>query len=706
MKRTLLINLTSLVLIFSLSIISQFAMTQSGGPGGGHTGSPGDGGVTCNTTGCHTGSATTVAAGWITSTVPVGGYVPGQTYTITATATAAGRDRFGFQISPQSPSGTYLGTLIVTDPTNTQIVSTKYIEHKSAGTIGTSGFHTWTFNWTAPVSGTGTVTFYGAFNCSNHNNSASGDLIFTSTLAVNQCSASTSVTANGPTTFCSGGSVTLDAGNGFSSYLWSNSATTQTISVTSSGIYSVTVTNSGGCQASASSVAIVVNPVPSVPIITANGATTFCQGGSVTLTSTAGLSTYHWSNSATTQAINVSAGGSYSVTVTNAAGCSAVSLATTVIVNPLPTPTISGSTTICLGASSLLDAGAGYNAYLWSTGATTQTISASTAGIYSVTVTNSNGCTGVSSITETVGNALSLSISNSDSIFACQGNSVLLDAGTGFSTYLWSNGETTHSVSVSTEADYSVTVTNATGCSGVSNTATLTLNPNPVFNPSTSPSSICLGDTSTGSTNGDSTWNYVWNPGAISGSNALLIPNTTTIYTCVATNANGCTSSNQSTVTVLPLPATPVISQTGGTLNCNSTGAVSFQWFLNGGMINGATFSSYNAGQQVGNYTVDIADSNGCHNQSSVFNYLGDGISILDNSQISIFPNPFTDNLMLQNMNGENEISLINITGEKVITEFSKEKKMLLNLQAIPTGFYLLQVKSEKEIIQKVVVKN
>ncbi|MEI7801484.1 MAG: choice-of-anchor V domain-containing protein, partial [Bacteroidota bacterium] len=638
--------------------------------------------------------------------VPVSGYVPGQTYTITATATAVGRDRFGFQISPQSVSGTYLGTLIVTDPTNTQIVSTKYIEHKSAGTIGTSGFHTWTFNWIAPVSGTGPVSFYGAFNCSDHNNSSSGDLIFTSTLTVSQCSASTTVTANGPTAFCSGGSVTLDAGSGFSSYLWSNSATTQTISVSASGTYSVTVTNNGGCQAVATSAAVVVNPTPPVPIITPNGSLTFCQGASITLSATSGLSSYHWSNNATTQAINVSTGGNYSLTITNSSGCSAVSLATTVTVNPLPTPNITGSTTICSGSSSLLDAGAGYNSYLWSNGATTQTISVSLAGTYSVTVTNANGCTGVTSITETVGNALTPTISSVDSVYVCEGNSILFDAGTGFDTYNWSTGETTQTISVSTAADYTVTVTNSTGCLGVSNTATLTINADPVFNPSCSPSTICQGDTSAGNANGNSTWTYSWNPGTISGDTPHLSPNTTTTYTCVATDTNGCSSSNQTTVTVLPLPAIPVITQTGGTLNCSASGATSFQWFLNGGIINGATFSSYNAGQQIGNYTVEISDSNGCHNQSIAFNYLGDAIPGLDITQFAIYPNPFTDNINIQNLNGENEIAILSVTGEVIFRKISTEKQLLINTSFISDGNYLLRIKSKDTCLNKIIVKH
>ena len=101
----------------------------------------------------------------------------------------------------------------------------------------------------------------------------------------------------------------------------SNAATTASINVTTAGSYTVRVTNAAGCQSAASTATIVtVNALPATPTITAGGLTTFCSGGNVTLTSSAGTS-YLWSNAATTSSINVTTAGSYTVQVTNAAGC-------------------------------------------------------------------------------------------------------------------------------------------------------------------------------------------------------------------------------------------------------------------------------------------------------------------------------------------------------------------------------------------------
>ncbi|TSA51300.1 MAG: T9SS C-terminal target domain-containing protein [Sphingobacteriales bacterium] len=708
MNKNLLLVFSSFILFIFLSTVTEYAFTSSAGAPAAHTGSPGDGGVTCNVNGCHTGMAPTAAAGWITSNVPGTGYIPGNTYTITTTATQAACVKFGFQISPQSASvtGTYLGTMIVTDATNTHIVSTKYMEQTSAGTIGTTGSHTWSFNWTAPPIGTGDVTFYGAYNCSNSNGGSSGDHIYTSSLVIPQCTASTTVTAGGPTTFCAGGSVTLNAGSGFSSYNWSNGATTQTINVTTPGSFSVTVTNSGGCPAIATSPVIVVNPTPTIPVITPVGSTTFCQGGSLTLNATSGLASYHWTNNSTTQSISVATAGNYIVTVTNANGCSSNSIVTTVTVNSLPTPAVTGSSTICSGSSSTLNAGSGYSAYHWSTGATTQTLTVSTANTFSVTVTNSNGCTGSTSITTTIGSALTPTISSSGSNTICQGSSVSLDAGSGFNTYNWSNGNTTQTISVNAVGNYSVNVSNTNGCTGSSNTVIISVVDTPISNASIFPNPVCNGDSVFANASGDTAWIYEWIPGGIIGKSVTLTPSSSTTYTLIATNSNNCSTSFGVPVQVFPLPAIPTIVQTGGILTANSSVANAYQWNLNGTIINGATNVTYNAAQQTGNYTVIITDLLGCRSESIPFNYLGDGISLLNNASFEIYPNPFTDFIAVENLNGENEIELLNVEGEIVFKNIVSSKNENINTSSLPAGFYLLKVKSEKEIINRVVVKN
>ena len=201
-------------------------------------------------------------------------------------------------------------------------------------------------------------------------------------LAVN---ANPTPTITGVTSFCAGGNSTLNAGGGYTNYLWSGGATTQTINVTTGGNYAVTVTNAAGCTATTNKV-ITVNALP-VPSVT--GTLAFCAGKNTTLTVPGSYASYQWSNGATTSNITVNTASTFTVTVTDANGCTGSKSATTTI-NTNPVPSITGNNSICQGQSSTISAGS-YSGYSWSTGATTSSININTAGSYSVTVTDANG---------------------------------------------------------------------------------------------------------------------------------------------------------------------------------------------------------------------------------------------------------------------------------------------------------------------------
>ena len=140
---------------------------------------------------------------------------------------------------------------------------------------------------------------------------------------------------------------------------------------------------------------VTMSQQPFAADISAGGATSFCIGGSVVLSGNVGGT---WSTGATTPTITVTASGDYYVTNTNDCGTD-TSNVITVIVNPLPVCTITGDLTICEGSTTELCAPAGASSYLWSNGATTACITVSTAGAYSVTVTDANGCSSTCSAT-------------------------------------------------------------------------------------------------------------------------------------------------------------------------------------------------------------------------------------------------------------------------------------------------------------------
>ncbi|MFN4235250.1 MAG: choice-of-anchor V domain-containing protein [Bacteroidia bacterium] len=190
-KITFSFAIVTLICIVMFSYNNKVHSNSSGAPAG-KTGSPGDG-SSCNS--CHSTSGTpATGAILITSNVPTGGYISGNTYSITVRAAHSTFNKFGFQISPQAANGTLLGTLAITNVNETQLVgSGKYVTHKAAGTTGTNipmigNFKEWSFNWTAPAPGTGAVTFYGAALLANSNNQNTGDSLVLGTLVINESS--------------------------------------------------------------------------------------------------------------------------------------------------------------------------------------------------------------------------------------------------------------------------------------------------------------------------------------------------------------------------------------------------------------------------------------------------------------------------------------------------------------------------------------
>jgi hypothetical protein len=251
----------------------------------------------------------------------------------------------------------------------------------------------------------GTITYYAVSR--NNTSGCESPLRTPVTLTINAAPPAT-VNAGGPIIFCQGGSVVLTANSG-SSYSWSNGATSQAIIVSTSGSYSVTVTQTGGCTGISAPAVVTVNPTPAANI-TANGATTFCQGSNVVLNASAG-SSWLWSNGATTQAITVITGGFYGVRVTNASGCFANSAPTGVVVNPKPDVTLSPApySKLFPGLTTTLTASVnppGGVSYVWLKngvaipGATSGTLPVTLDGLgtYSVTITAAGGCTNTSNV--------------------------------------------------------------------------------------------------------------------------------------------------------------------------------------------------------------------------------------------------------------------------------------------------------------------
>ena len=423
---------------------------------------------------------------------------------------------------------------------------------------------------------------------------------------------------------CQGQSTTLTATGG-DTYVWSTGSTNDHIDVSQTGVYTVTATNAEGCSA-ATNVAVTVNPLPTANI---NGITSFCHGQSTTLTANGGV-VYAWSNGDFTPSVTISQGGVYTVTATNAAGCSSTAEAT-VTVKPLPDVHISGNSSFCQGDTSTLTA-TGASTYVWSNNSTSGSIAVSSPGGYTVLGTDANGCSNTAAMTVSVNPTYYISIAQSicqgevynfhgmnlyaagiytqtfqtvngcDSIvtltltvkasptLSISGNTVLCEGQTttltanGGNTYLWSNGSTNASVAISQSGNYTVTATNTEGCFSFANVSVVV---SPLPNVSIiGDNNFCQGESMTLIANGASS--YMWSNGSNTAAVTVSNPGVSTV---IGTDANGCSSSASKTISVNPsyhIQLAASICQGGG-------------YYFNGQYLTSA-----------GTYTQNFSTVNGC----------------------------------------------------------------------------------------------
>lgn len=448
----------------------------------------------------------------------------------------------------------------------------------------------------------------------------------------NGCTASTSVTITqsstvpvsitGTTGFCPGSSTTLSTTPTFISYQWSTGSNSPSITVNSQGTYSVTVTNSQGCTGS-SSTSVIQFPTPT-PTITGSGQ--ICQNGSTSLSVTQTYQSYRWSHGPTTKAVTISTAGTYTVTVTDGNGCTGT---TSKVVTVLPAPvfSITGSTTFCTGSFTTLSVQPAFAAYHWSNDSTTQSIKVTTEGTYTVTITDASTCTATQPVTVTESDGLNPNIGGPSVI--CN-NPVTLDAGAGFANYLWSNGDTTQTITTSTPNTYCVTVSDAGGCSG-STCKTVTAGVAPTCLIPLDSVDICLGSGYTITLTSHDCATYSWGTSQTSA-DITVNPTATTDYRLTVTSSDGCSATDVIRIYV----RNPVVDLGTDSLfycytdNINykaPDGFAKYQW------SNGSSSQTITPANP-GRYTLTVTDQYECTDSDSInfvrYDSISAGFEVVD----------------------------------------------------------------------------
>ncbi len=580
-----------------------------------------------------------------TATVNASGGTPGYTYNWApapgggqGTATATGLCAAAYTVTVTDANGcTTTRIYTITQPpalnaTTSSTTATCGSPNGSASVSASGGTPGYTYSW-APSGGTGSTATgltAGTYTCTITD--ANGCVITRIVTVASTNSLAANITAQ-TNVSCFGGNngtatVTPVGGNPGFTYAWApGGGTGATGTNLAAGTYTVTVTDAGGCTATAT--VTITQP----PALTTTGSqvNVACNGGntgSATVNASGGAPgyTYSWAPSGGTgsTATGLSAG-NYTVTVTDANGCTTTGIYTITQATAITAAT-SSTQASCgnpNGSATVTPSGGtpGYT-YSWApAGGTGSTATGLGAGTYTCTITDAAGCVFTATVAVTNSGSPSATITASTNI-SCFGGSngsatVTASGGSPGYTYSWApSGGTGATATGLTANTYTVTVTDALGCSAI---ATVTLTEPPALSASaTSTPVLCNGGTtgtaSVTASGGTPGYTYSWAPSGGTGPAATGLGAGT--YTCTVTDANGCTTTAMTTITQPPaLTATQsqvdILCNGGntGSATVNASGGTpgyTYSWTPSGGT--GAT----ETGLAAGNYTCTITDANGC----------------------------------------------------------------------------------------------
>ncbi|MFZ4633067.1 MAG: choice-of-anchor V domain-containing protein [Saprospiraceae bacterium] len=567
-------------------------LANSFNPPNANTGAPFDG----NCGNCHGG-------GNFNGTVALSG-LPGTiqantTYNLTLTMTPTGGNpnRGGFQLVAVDNNNANAGNLIsVNAQTGTENSGGReYIEQRGTKTFGGNPI-SWDFDWTAPAAAAGnTIKFYFIGNFTNGNGGSSGDNAFDelNTFSfqpgASPVSASISSFENVSCNGGSDGSVTAQGAGGTPpySYSWNNGQTTQTAVNLTAGTYSVTITDQAGSTGVASR---TLTQPTAVNVLTSVAGVITCANpsASVSASATGGTSPYQysWSNGDNGQSILVGMPGTYTVTVTDAKGCTKTGQATVNGNLLLPSAAASAPGPLTCATTSIILSGVGSSqgasfVYSWATsngnivsGGNTLSPVVNAVGTYTLTVINtSNGCSSTANTTVTSNYAQPTVNATADGKRTCADTVVALSATANpNSTFSWRNANNVvvgsgQSINVSTPGTYNVIATaQSNGCKDTA-TVSVQLDTLKPTASTTNGSITCLRSEDTLTVKSGPGVGYLWSgPGNFVSVNDSIVVDTQGLYIVTVTGTNGCTTKDTAIMALDTLH--PALAVTNGKLSC------------------------------------------------------------------------------------------------------------------------------------------
>jgi gliding motility-associated-like protein len=425
----------------------------------------------------------------------------------------------------------------------------------------------------------------------------------------------------------------LDAGVPNGTYVWFLNGTqlglnTQTITTVGAGIYTVEVTSLSGCTGTDTYELTVVQ----APVVSLGADTTICASDVLILDAGNSGATYQWSlngtpiSGATNQTYQPTQTGNYSVLVNTGGQCQAGGDIDVTVVQQL-TVNVADAAICSDQAFPTLDAGVSGVNYTWTLNGnvvgTSQTYQPTQAGQYTITI-NIGACN-ATDVTDV--NVVAVPVVTLTGATVCPGASFpTLDAGNAGSSFSWSTGENTQTITPSAAGTYTVTVTNSGSGINCSSSASATLtNSAPVVVTLGNNFAICQNDPDAviDAGNAGSSFSWTLNGNTISGQTGQTLNiNQAGTYAVTVTDGNGCTGTASVELTVNPLPVVAVgddqeicPGEDLPTLDATGQNVATYDWTSNGYVVgNGPTYEV----TAYGTYEITVTDNNGCRNSDDI----------------------------------------------------------------------------------------
>lgn len=446
------------------------------------------------------------------------------------------------------------------------------------------------------------------------------------------------------------------------------------------------------------------------------GDSMLCSGGSLELQALGCATAYTWTGpgafASTNQVVNVSTVGTY--TCSFVTGCGTQSESFTVVAysgSGGPNVTLNASTLeMCSGGSATITANAniGGVGYQWSTGATTQTITVSAPGTYTVVVSDCNNGSTTEEVTIVAPSTAPEAIITGD-VTLCPGdNNELTVIPVIDGQYVWSNGSSSNTTTVTASGTYTVTVTN---CAGTAiDSVFVDVEPLPVADIVAANISGCEGDILTATADGGS--GYEWSNGSTETAISISEVSESGTYTVTVTNDCGDEDTAQITLTINAAPSAPSLTFDGSTYSSSQSGGGTHEWYINGTLVAGQTGSTLPGNAVVEGATVSciFIDENGCKSpESNTLVGLNEIASM--NAQIGIYPNPNNGNFEVRfgDVSGLMNLTMTNALGQVVYQsqlQADQNSVQHINLENVEAGAYQLKIAGEAGTsIQSIIVQ-